>query len=35
MSVEENLRVIEGVDEAFNARDWESFDDRHAESVVA
>jgi hypothetical protein len=35
MSVEKNLRVMETVDEAFNNRDWGSFDDRHAESVVA
>lgn len=32
--MEENLRIVETVDKAFNERDWRSFDDRHAESVV-
>ncbi len=35
MSVEENLRIIAGVDEAFNARDWDAFNERHGENVVA
>lgn len=34
MSVEENLRVDREAVEAFNARDWDRFDEIHAESVV-
>jgi steroid delta-isomerase-like uncharacterized protein len=34
MSVEENMRVIEAAFEAFNARDWDRFDELHAESLV-
>ncbi len=34
MSVEENLRMIRTGIDALNARDWEGFDQMHAESVV-
>lgn len=34
MSVEENLRVDREAIEAFNARDWDRFDQLHSESVV-
>jgi hypothetical protein len=33
-SVEENLRLMKTLDEAWNAQDWETFDSRHAENVV-
>jgi steroid delta-isomerase-like uncharacterized protein len=35
MKVEENLKVIESVDEAFNNRDWAAFSERHTENVVS
>lgn len=35
MSVEENLKSISDVDRAFNQKDWEAFNDRHADNVVA
>ncbi|MEE9593762.1 MAG: ester cyclase [Thermoplasmata archaeon] len=34
MSVEENLRVDREAIAAFNARDWDLFDELHAESVI-
>ncbi|MCJ2531691.1 MAG: ester cyclase, partial [Candidatus Thermoplasmatota archaeon] len=34
MSVEENLRVFDEIEKAINARDWNRFDELHAESVV-
>jgi predicted ester cyclase len=35
MSVEENLKIIESADEAFNNKDWDAFNDRHTESVIS
>ncbi len=35
MSVEENLKVIQTVDEAFNKRDWKAFNERHTEDVIS
>lgn len=35
MNVEENLKVIESVDEAFNKRDWDAFSERHTETVIS
>ena len=35
MSVEENLKVINEVDEAFNKRDWNAFDARHNDDVIS
>ncbi|MFQ5907641.1 MAG: ester cyclase [Thermoplasmata archaeon] len=34
MSVEESLRVFDEIEKAVNARDWNRFDELHAESVV-
>ncbi len=34
MSVEDNLRVIDEIEKAVNARDWTRFDELHAESIV-
>lgn len=34
MSVEKNLRVVDDVNDAFNAHDWERLLARHAESVI-
>jgi predicted ester cyclase len=34
MSVEESLRVFDEVQKAIDARDWNRFDELHAESVV-
>jgi ketosteroid isomerase-like protein len=33
-SVEENLRLMKTLDDAWNAQDWDTFDSRHAENVV-
>ena len=35
MSVEENERVIDRADEAFNAQDWDRYYELYAESVVS
>ncbi len=34
MSVEENLRLMQTLDDAWNSKDWETFKKRHAERVV-
>jgi steroid delta-isomerase-like uncharacterized protein len=34
MGVKENEQVIDAADEAFNAQDWDRFDELYAESVV-
>jgi ketosteroid isomerase-like protein len=33
-SVEENMRLMKTLDDAWNAQDWDTFDSRHAENVV-
>jgi ketosteroid isomerase-like protein len=33
-SVEENLRLMKTLDDAWNTQDWDTFDSRHAENVV-
>lgn len=33
MSVEENLRLMKTLDDAWNAQDWETFNTRHAKQV--
>ena len=33
-SVEENIRLMKTLDDAWNAQDWDTFDSRHAENVV-
>ncbi|MFQ5907624.1 MAG: ester cyclase [Thermoplasmata archaeon] len=33
--MEDNLKVISDVDRAFNEQDWDAFNNRHAETVVA
>jgi steroid delta-isomerase-like uncharacterized protein len=35
MSIEENLKVIEAVDETSNKRDWEAFASHHTEDVIS
>ena len=35
MSVEENLKVIQAIDEASNSRDWEAFASYHTEDVIS
>ncbi len=34
MGVEENLRLMKTLDDAWNAKDWETFKKRHAENVA-
>ena len=34
MTVEENVRIVEQADDAFNAQDWDQFINLHAESIV-
>lgn len=34
MSVEENLRLMKTLDDAWNSQDWETFKKRHASSVA-
>ena len=34
MSVEENLRLVREALEAYNSRDWDRYDELHAESIV-
>ena len=34
MSVEENLRLFQTLDDAWNSKDWETFKNRHAENVA-
>lgn len=33
MSVEENLRLMKTLDDAWNSQDWETFNKRHADNV--
>jgi predicted ester cyclase len=33
-SVEENMRLMKTLDDAWNAQDWDTFDSRHAENVA-
>jgi predicted ester cyclase len=35
MGVEENLRLMQTLDDAWNAQDWDTFNKRHAENVAA
>lgn len=35
MSVEENLKIIKTVDEAFNNKDWTAFEARHNDDVIS
>jgi ketosteroid isomerase-like protein len=34
MSVQENLQLMKTLDDAWNAQDWETFDQRHAENTA-
>jgi len=34
MSIEENLRLMKTLDDAWNAQDWDTFNKRHTEDVV-
>ena len=34
MSVEENLQLMKTLDDAWNAKDWDTFNKRHAENVA-
>lgn len=34
MSIEENLRLMKRLDDAWNAQDWDTFNKRHTEDVV-
>jgi len=34
MSVEENMRLMKTLEDAWNAQDWDTFNKRHAEDVV-
>ena len=34
MSVQENLQFMKTLDDAWNAQDWETFDQRHAENTA-
>jgi hypothetical protein len=34
MSVEENLRLMKTLDDAWNAQDWETFNKRHTHNVT-
>ncbi len=34
MSVEENLRLMKTLDDAWNAQDWDTFSKRYAENVA-
>jgi len=34
MSIEENLRLMKTLDDAWNAQDWNTFNKRHTEDVV-
>ncbi|MFL6418472.1 MAG: ester cyclase [Nitrososphaeraceae archaeon] len=34
MSVEENMRLMKTLEDAWNAQDWDTFNKRHSEDVV-
>jgi hypothetical protein len=34
MSVEENMRLMKTLDDAWNAQNWDTFSKRHTESVI-
>ena len=34
MSVEENMRLMQTLDDAWNAQDWETFEKRHSENTA-
>lgn len=34
MSIEENLKLMKTLDDAWNGQDWDLFSKRHAENVV-
>jgi len=34
MSVEENLRLMKTLDDAWNSQDWETFNERHTDNVA-
>jgi hypothetical protein len=34
MSVEENMKLIKTVDDAWNSQDWETFNERRADDVI-
>jgi hypothetical protein len=34
MSVEENMRLMKTLDDAWNAQNWDTFDERHTEDVA-
>lgn len=34
MSVEENMRLMKTLDDAWNSQDWETFNERHADDVA-
>jgi steroid delta-isomerase-like uncharacterized protein len=35
MNVEDNLKVAESLNEAFNTRNWDMFDERHTDDIIA
>jgi hypothetical protein len=34
MSVEENMKLMKTLDDAWNSQDWETFGERHADDVI-
>jgi hypothetical protein len=34
MSVEENMKLMKTLDDAWNLQDWETFSERHADDVI-
>lgn len=34
MSVEENMRLMKTLDDAWNNQDWDTFSERHTEDVI-
>jgi len=34
MSIEENMRLMNPLDDAWNSQNWDTFEERHADNVV-
>ena len=34
MSVEENMKLMKTLDDAWNSQDWETFSERHTDDVI-
>ena len=34
MSIEENMRLMKTLDDAWNSQNWDTFEERHADNVL-